>query len=148
MLSIMSNTILECFEDLDEITFFDRTYAIRMTGSMAVAEGVVCDTYIFEEDDSRDLGIIKVQTGFKTPLQRVVGGTRTSESYVAGAGHFRYGHDELTYGVQIGPEVNIPFAIDMNRGNVMQWAADLGQPLVAAEICWPPYADGRFENLH
>jgi hypothetical protein len=148
----MSNPLFECFEDLDEFTFLDRTYAVRMTGSIAVAEGVVCDTYLFEGDNSRNLGIIKIEPGCKTPHQRVVGGVRTNESYVAGAGRFHFGvgvnySDELTYGVTMAPDVNNPFAMDMNHGNVMQWAAEPDQSLVVAEICWPPYADGRFENL-
>ncbi len=29
----------------------------------------------------------------------------------------------------------------------MQWQADPNSPLEAYEICYPPYQDGRYENL-
>jgi hypothetical protein len=32
-------------------------------------------------------------------------------------------------------------------GDVMQWEADKETDLVAYEICFPPYEDGRYENI-
>ena len=32
-------------------------------------------------------------------------------------------------------------------GEIMQWQADKDSPLVAYEICIPPYEDGRYENI-
>ena len=40
-----------------------------------------------------------------------------------------------------------PFSIDVKVGDTMQWKADLNSRLVVYEVCYPPYADGRYENL-
>ncbi len=32
-------------------------------------------------------------------------------------------------------------------GQIMQWEASKDLDLVFSEVCYPPYKDGRFENL-
>ena len=51
-----------------------------------ISEGVVCDVYVFDGDSEKDLGIIKIQPGCKSPLQKVLKGTRTVEGFVSGRG--------------------------------------------------------------
>jgi hypothetical protein len=51
-----------------------------------VAEGVECEVYTFVENEGRDLGIIKIEPGMKTPLQKVLKGEKTIEGYLSGKG--------------------------------------------------------------
>lgn len=37
--------------------------------------------------------------------------------------------------------------ITVNIGDVMQWEAAPDSSLVAYEICYPPYEEGRYEEL-
>ena len=39
------------------------------------------------------------------------------------------------------------FAADVEVGELMQWEAAEDEMLVAYEVCFPPYEDGRFENI-
>src|SRR6056297_1517301 len=54
-----------------------------------VKEGVVCDIYEFDNDTTKDLGIVKVSKGFKTPLQKVLSGEKTIEIFREGAGQLK-----------------------------------------------------------
>ena len=38
-------------------------------------------------------------------------------------------------------------AVVVEIGQIMQWEADHDVDLVFSEVCDPPYADGRFEDL-
>ena len=152
--------MFEQYSDLMEFTHAGRTYAVEQTGSLAVAHGVVCDTYSIDITDDWDLGIIKIDPGCRTPRQRVVGGSQTIEMYLVGEGYLAVAPD-----TQRSPNV-FPFEFDnlwtsegceildgrsrcvsVEPGEVMQWTASGHMALVAAELCWPPYADGRFEDL-
>jgi hypothetical protein len=48
--------------------------------------GVKCRVYSFENDTEKDLGIIDVDRGCKTPLQKVLQGDKTIEGYISGKG--------------------------------------------------------------
>lgn len=116
---------------------------IKFIETTQVKEGVVCDVYEFEDDSSKDLGIVKVSKGLKTPLQKVLSGEKTIEIFKEGVGVLTIiGSDkqERIYtfpGEQAEVEVKI--------GEIMQWEAT--EDLTFAEICYPPYKDGRFLNL-
>lgn len=112
--------------------------------TMNVAEGVTCDVYKFDDDNTKDLGIIKIQPGFKTPLQKVLKGDRTVEGYISGNGKLIVsdGKEEKIYQSEKGKELQV----NVNVGETMQWCA-IDEPLVAYEICFPPYEEGRYENL-
>lgn len=43
-------------------------HAVRYVVTENVAPGVKCDVYSFPDDISKDLGIIQIEPGFKTPL--------------------------------------------------------------------------------
>ena len=53
-----------------------------------LAPGVLVDIYAFVGDDTKDLAIVTVLPGFKTPLQQVLKGVRTIEGYVSGKGAY------------------------------------------------------------
>lgn len=108
-----------------------------------VKEGVICDVYNFTNDNSKDLGIVKVKKGFKTPLQKVLSGDKTLEI-------FRHGKGTLTVIDARGCKITHNFPsdnkeVEINIGEIMQWEAL--EDLTFAEICYPPYQDGRFENI-
>lgn len=63
-----------------------RGESIQFVESSQVKEGVICDVYNFVEDDAKDLGIVEVKKGFKTPLQLVIDGDRTFEIFKQGKG--------------------------------------------------------------
>lgn len=46
-----------------------------------VKEGVRCHVYEYKHDDSRDLGIVEVEKGYKTPKQKVLLGDKTIEIF-------------------------------------------------------------------
>ena len=111
-----------------------------------VKEGVVCNIYLFKDDSSKDLAIVRVNSKSHTPLQKVVHGDRTIEGYLEGAG-------ELKVVRTNGEEQIITFPSKSNEevmfsiGDTMQWCANKGEQLTFYEICTPPYKDGRFINI-
>ena len=109
-----------------------------------VAEGVECDVYRFERDETKDLGIIRIQGGHATPFQRVLQGEKTIEGHMSGDGSL---YVEKPDGGGTLYETERPFSTTIETGDVMRWHAVRGSTLVAYEICYPPYQDGRFENL-
>lgn len=116
--------------------------------TMHVTDGVDCEVYTFDGDPSKDLGIIKVKPGCKTPLQKVLKGDRTVEGYISGKGKLTVtktdGRQEVYL---VGGETKAPFSMTVGIGELMQWEADGESELVAYEICFPPYEDGRYENI-
>ncbi len=112
------------------------------------ADGVVRDAYSFVDDDRKNLGIIQIEPGKKTPLQRVLSGDRTIEGYISGKG-------TLTITKQNGQTLTFSFdgkteltkTVPVSVGETMQWAADKRSKLKVFEVCYPPYEEGRFENI-
>jgi hypothetical protein len=113
-----------------------------------VSPGAECDVYKFVGDDTKDLGIIRIEPGCKTPLQRVLNGDKTIEGYVSGSGRLtvRRSNNIITI-VDLTGEPTDHLSIEVKVGDTMQWKASPNSKLVAYEVCIPPYADGRFENL-
>ncbi|MEI8143736.1 MAG: hypothetical protein WCG48_03945 [Candidatus Berkelbacteria bacterium] len=62
------------------------SFEVGYIETMEVTDGVKCEVYSFVEDGSRDLGIIHIEPGKRTPLQRVLSGDRTIEGYMSGKG--------------------------------------------------------------
>jgi hypothetical protein len=119
---------------------------VSFVETMKVADGVECDVYSFGEDESKDLGIIRIEPGKKTPLQRVLKGEKTVEQYISGKGELAITRQDGTQEVIIADGSNHVLRI-VNIGEMMQWEAAEDSDLVAAEICYPPYQEGRFENI-
>jgi hypothetical protein len=126
----------------------DEPLSVNYVETIPVKDGVLCDTYTFEGDSTRDLAIVQVEPGCKTPLQRVLKGTKTIEGFIKGKG-------VLTVKASDGTVQEYPFETDQEMdkevvvavGEAMQWVADKETGLVFYEICEPPYEDGRYENL-
>ena len=117
---------------------------IEFVESLKVKEGVICDVYKFKEDDTKDLGIVEVRKGFKTPLQLVVGGDRTLEIFKQGEGTLTIIDRDNNQKIYSFPGES-QTEIEVRVGEKMQWEA-LGD-LIFAEICYPPYVDGRYKNI-
>lgn len=122
--------------------------SITFIENQHIKEGVSADLYAFDNDNTKDLAIVHVSKGYKTPLQRILKGTKTTEGYMSGTG-------TLTITVEDGSKKTYIFTDDAGTnpsietevyiGELMQWSAETG--LMFYEICEPPYEDSRFENL-
>lgn len=129
---------------MDKLTEFQGS-PIQYVETTNVKDGVVCDVYEFSEDKKRDLAIVRVAKGSKTPLQKVVEGTETIEGYFSGSGTLTLIMNGVTKSYNFNP--GDKGEIVVNKGDVMQWRATDGD-LEFYELCTPPFADGRFENIH
>ncbi len=114
--------------------------------TIQVKEGVECDTYSFANDHTKDLAIVKVTKGHKTPLQKVLKGNKTVEGFLEGRGRLvvNSGKNKESYEFD---NASKPKEIIVEVDQIMQWTASGETDLVFYEICEPPYEDGRFENL-
>jgi len=129
---------------LTNFNFENKELAVVFVETIQAAEGVECDVYKFVGDGSRDLGIIRVKAGHRTPLQRVLKGERTIEGYISGKGNLEVvgrGGEKKAY---TGKK---ELAVEVKIGETMQWQAAPDSDLEVYEICFPPYENGRFENL-
>ena len=98
--------------------------------------------------EKKDLGIIKIKPGYKTPLQKVLKGDRTVEGYISGKGKLTLTRANGAQEIHIvGEESKGSFSVTVEIGELMQWEADKNSDLVNYEICFPPYEDGRYENI-
>ncbi len=120
---------------------------IRFIETIDVVDGVTCDVYIHPETNDRDLGVIHIDPGSSTPPQKIIKGEETIEGYLSGKGVLAIRHIDGTiseHKVSSGDE-GFCYAVDV--GDVMQWRADEDAKLTVFEICFPPYEDGRYDNL-
>lgn len=127
-------------------TFEGKKQQITFIETLQVADGVECDVYSFDGDKNKDLGIIRITRGHKTPLQKVLKGERTIEGYISGKGKLIVTKSDGKQEIYIaGSSFTEP--VDIKIGELMQWEASPDSGLVSFEICFPPYEDGRYENL-
>jgi hypothetical protein len=120
--------------------------AVKFIETIAVCDGVECDTYIFVDDAEKDLGIVRVAPHHKTPRQRILLGDKTVEGYIDGKGSLiieKAGGGQTIYNF---PNVATKNPVEVKTSEIMQWSAG-DSVLTFYEICWPPYKDGRYENL-
>lgn len=68
--------------ELKEFKFEEKIQPVVYKETVGVNPDVDCEVYSFEGDNEKDLGIIKVKVGGKTPLQRVLKGQRTVEGHI------------------------------------------------------------------
>lgn len=134
--------------DSEKITNFGHEETpVSFVESMTVKEGVECDVYSFDGDSSKDLAVVSVREGAKTPLQRVLSGVTTTEGFLSGKGTLTVELLDGTVETFKFDEQNQGEAVQIEVGQIMQWTADPGSDLVFYEVCEPPYEDGRYENL-
>lgn len=127
------------FEGKEQPVIFQET--------IKVTDGVECDVYKFDGDLNKDLGIIRIQAGKKTPLQKVLKGNRTIEGYVSGKGKLTITKSDNTKNIYRVGDSRKPVSITVAIGELMQWQSDTNSELAAYEVCFPPYEDGRYENI-
>ena len=118
---------------------------VKFLESSKVKAGVVCDVYEFSNNKEKDLGIIRVKARHKTPLQKVLKGDKTIEIFIKGKGVLRVGKTKDDMIEYVYPETKTR-EIVVEVGQFMQWEAGEDN-LTFAEICYPPYENGRFENI-
>lgn len=138
----------------EKLATFERTDgqpAVQFVRTTPVCEGVSCDEYKFTDDESCDLGIITVRPGHRTPRQKVLQGDATIEGYLSGSATLWVTKEDGTAmcfsfdGLSGNPNPDNEVLVDV--GDTMQWIAADDSELVFYEICFPPYQEGRFENL-
>lgn len=117
---------------------------ITFVETQNVKEGVVCDVYSFDGRKEKDLGIIQVSRNTCTPLQKVLKGDKTIEGYLKGEGKLTVTHTG-------GEKKDYLFPgelkeVELHVGDTMQWCTSDSE-LTFYEVCYPPYENGRFENL-
>ena len=129
---------------MNKISVFQKQ-PVTFIESIEVAKGVKADTYRFDEDNLRDLAIVQVTAKHQTPLQKILKGDKTIEGYLSGKGSLKIQHIDTHQSIYEFPnnEKNNEIIVDINE--IMQWSAQ--SDLVFYEICYPPYEDGRYENL-
>ncbi|MEO5948801.1 MAG: hypothetical protein ABIP74_00170 [Candidatus Saccharimonas sp.] len=132
-------------QKLTQFTISDTPNEVQFVETQTVKEGVECDIYTFVGDDSRDLAIVRVLKGYKTPLQRILLGTKTIEGFADGEGTLMVRSDDGTEKSYTPSSFGEEVIVEV--GQIMQWHAGGESDLTFYEICEPPYADGRFENL-
>lgn len=124
------------------------TLPIKFVEETTITAGVVCQTYLFEADSTKDLAVVTVEPGAKTPLQKIQQGDKTIEGWISGAGTLTIYHaagEQRTY--QLNGKSSLPFSVEVEVGQTMQWQAAPNSILTFYEICYPPYQEGRYETL-
>jgi hypothetical protein len=127
-------------------TFENQEQPVSFIETLHVTDGVDCDVYSFVSDESKDLGIIRINPGSKTPLQKVLKGDRTIEGYISGKGKLTVMKSDGKQEVYTA-DGKFEKPIDVKIGELMQWKADPDSELITFGICFPPYEDGRYENI-
>lgn len=130
---------------IESFTHKGQKLATEFIVSSEVFPGVVCDAYYHPETMKRDLGVIYIKAGKKTKPQRLLAGLETIEGYISGKGKLiivKPDGEKLQF--EVGSESE-GFSQSIEIGDIVQWRAE--EDLVTFEICFPPYEDGRFENL-
>ena len=134
---------------IKNFNFEGKKQLVSFVETIHVTNGVDCDVYTFVGDASKDLGIIRINPGSKTPLQKVLKGDRTIEGYISGKGKLtitKLSGSKKVYNVGSGSGKSFSITVEINE--LMQWEADKNSNLVAYEICFPPYQDGRYELIN
>ena len=121
--------------------------AVSFVETQDVADGVECDVYKIDGDETMDIAVVRVQPGHTTPLQLVKSGVRTTEIFSGGSGTLKVTTPDGVSVEHAFTTESEPRAIDVNVGDTMQWTAGVNETLEFHEVCIPPYQDGRFENL-
>lgn len=112
-----------------------------------ISPGVTCEVYLDPTTGKRDYGKVTVEPGYKTPKQKVLSGEETIECYFSGKGRLTIIHTDGTTSTFDLDSKDRGFAHEVRVGEIMQWEASNDEALVFVEICYPPFTDGRFENI-
>jgi len=130
---------------LDSLAISGQDEPITFVETVWVKEGVECDVYVFNDDSTRDLGIVRVSKGSSTPLQRVVGGDLTIEGHISGKGKLVVSRANGNKELYSFSDSQPARPVEVNIGDTMRWTAH--EDLVFYEVCEPPYQDSRFLDI-
>ncbi len=126
------------------LTVNDENIEVSFIETQSVNDGVECDVYSIVNDNNRDIGIIRIKAGYRTPKQKILQGDKTVEGYITGKGILEVWRNDNSTSKYSFPNDKYT-KVELEVGDIMQWEAD--QDLEVFEICYPPYHDGRFLNL-
>lgn len=122
----------------------------RQTTHIEGNPGVTCDEYNIDGDETRDLGVIKIEGGCSTPVQEVrwvQDRQRAVEKYVKGSGTLKVKNpngETILY--LVSSKSRMPLSVDIFPGDLIQWRADIGSKLEVYEILSPSYNENWFRN--
>lgn len=120
---------------LKEIVYDNTTFQTSFIETVDVKDGVKCDVYSFDSDDSKNLGVLSILAGKCSPCQRVLQGDETLQIHVSGKATLvitEVDGAKTDYKYPGAKEV-----VAVRPGQVMQWFAD--EDLQYYEICTPPF---------
>lgn len=137
----MGNTM----KKLSNFTIENEILELNYESTNEVKPGVICDVYSVAGRTDLDFAFVAMQAGCRTPLQLVKGGDRTIEIHVSGTGKFFFKENERTEPKIFELKDGKTFNLDIPIGSTVQWIAETD--LTFAEVCYPPYQDGRYVNL-
>ena len=138
---IETNGILNTSSKL--VTF--RGELVEFVETQAVNDGVTCDVYSFIGDDTKDLGIIRIKQGSQTPKQLILKGDKTIEGFLVGEVDLTFSRETQDRTVYAYSDDGYGVETVLGVGDTMQWYAS--EDSVLYEICYPPYEEGRFNEL-
>lgn len=139
-------------DKIDNFKINDSAIPVEFVETQEVCQGVLCHVYKFlEAETSRDLAVIQIKSGHKTPVQIVQDGDITIEGFVEGNGSLIILRNGEISKIEIYTTIKykelMSKGIELKVGDIVQWQANLESDLVAYEICYPPFQEGRFRNL-
>ncbi len=127
---------------LSQLILEDNVVEIEFVETQSICEGVTCDVYKFKNDVTRDLAIVEVKRGFRTPRQQVLHGEKTIEGFIEGEGMLTVDAENFIFSSGTNDK-----ECEVRIGQTMQWHANGKTDLIFYEICSPPYESGRFKEL-
>lgn len=133
--------------ELTKVRFGGTNIQVSFVESIQINDGVKCDVYSFNGDNTKDLAIIRIGAGYSTPLQKVLDGKRTVEGYLSGIGGFMHKRDGIER-FYTNDELEKIRAVEVQIGDEMQWRAGEHSNMVVYEVCYPPFKNGRFEDMN
>lgn len=75
-------------------------------------------------------------------------GEKTLEGYITGGGKLKVEREGgITEVYDFNEQTDDTPPVEVRIGDKIQWIASPDIGLIAYEICYPPYKEGRFENL-
>jgi hypothetical protein len=86
---------------------------------------------------------VTVAKGHTTPLQKVLKGEKTVEIFQSGVGTLTITSPDGEQRAYSYPGAKTEVVVHV--GELMRWSAT--ENLMFAEVCYPPYQVGRFQNL-
>ncbi len=130
---------------IKRFTFEGRTQEVVFTETEKLPPDVLVHLYKFAWDDTKDLALFTTKK--RTPLQRVRQGTRTVEGYISGQAKLTIAKPDGTTRVyEVGKDTG-QLSVDVEIGDLMRWEVLNGSTFVGYEVCFPPWAPGRYEDV-